>query len=127
MTTVLTWGNGSCKAACDAKAARLNGGFLRIFSGADVLLAEMTLGNPAYGAATTANPAIATANAITRDSSANATGTAATYRLVQSDGTTVEGTGICTAVGGGGSLELVTLTVTAGLPFEISSHAIRQA
>jgi len=123
----MTWGAASCKAACDARAARLNSGFLRILSAADVLLAELTLGATAYGAATTANPSIATANAITRDNSANAGGQAAKYQLVQSDGTTIEGTGTVTATGGGGDVELLSITIEAGLPVEISAHTIRQS
>lgn len=74
-----------------------NSGLLRIYSGsqpaspetaigAQTLLAELELNATAFGAA--ANGVI-TANAITDDDDADASGTAAWYRLVKSDGVTV--------------------------------------
>lgn len=77
-------------------AARCNGGYLRIYDGAQpadgdtavssqVLLAELRFGNPAFGAAVNG---VITANAITADSDANNTGTATWFRAVASDGTT---------------------------------------
>lgn len=83
-------------AEADAVAVLLANGFLRIFDGAQpadgdaaitaqVLLAELRFGNPAFGAPVAG---VATANAITPDSAANATGTAAWFRCVQSDGLT---------------------------------------
>lgn len=89
--------NVAANAAMDAMAALLNNGYLRIYSGAQpatadtaigaqVLLAELRFNATAFGAAALG---VATANAITDDSSANATGTAAWYRALKSDGTTV--------------------------------------
>lgn len=54
--------------------------------GAQVLLAELTFGADAFPSAVAG---VLTANAITQDSSANATGTAAWARLLKSDGTSV--------------------------------------
>lgn len=82
-------------AEADAVCALLNSGLLRIYDGAQaatadtevgaqVLLAELTFGATAFGGAAAG---VATANAITPDSSANATGTAAWFRCVQSDQT----------------------------------------
>ena len=48
-----------------------------------VLLAELRFGNPAFGVAAVG---VLTANAITKDSSANATGTATWFRVLKSDG-----------------------------------------
>ena len=81
----------------DNLSARLNSGFLRIYDGTQpatadtavstqVLLAELTFN--ATAAPATVNGLI-TFNAITSDSSANATGTPTWFRAVQSNGTTV--------------------------------------
>lgn len=81
----------------DATATLFNNGYLRIYDGtqpttadtavgAQVLLAELRFA--ATGIATSVN-GILTANALTADSSANASGTATWYRCLRSDGTTV--------------------------------------
>jgi len=83
-------------AAADAVCALCNSGYLRIYTApqpatADTaisdqtLLAELTFGATAFGAA---SGGVAEANAITADSAANATGTAAWFRALKSDGTT---------------------------------------
>lgn len=88
--------NAGVNAEADALAALLNTGYLRIYDGtqpatadtavgAQVLLAELRFGATAFGAAVAG---VLTANAITADSSANATGTAAWFRALKSDGTT---------------------------------------
>lgn len=80
----------------DALRVLLDGGFLRIYDGAQpaspdtaittqVLGAELSLGNPAFGAAVNG---VITANAITADASANATITATWFRAFKADGTT---------------------------------------
>jgi hypothetical protein len=89
--------NAAVNAAVDAMAALLNTGYLRIYDGtqatdantavgAQVLLAELRFGATAFGGAVAG---VATANAITADSDANATGTATWFRCLKSDGTTV--------------------------------------
>lgn len=123
----MTWAAGSCKAACDARAARLNSGFLRLYSAGAVLLAELTFGATAFGAGTNASPSVATANAIGQDPSANASGTAATFSLYQSDGTTLEGSGTVTATGGGGDIELLSTAIVAGQPVTITALSISQS
>ena len=86
----------AANAACDAHAALLNTGYLRIYDGtqptdagtaigAQVLLAELRFSATAFGAAVAG---VATANAIASDSAANDTGTAAWFRALRSDGTT---------------------------------------
>lgn len=80
----------------DALAALFNSGYLRIYDGtqpatadtaigAQVLLAELRWNVTAFGAAVAG---VITANAITSDASANATGTATWFRALKSDGTT---------------------------------------
>ncbi len=84
-------------ASVNAIAALLNGGTMRIYDGVQpasaddgiggaTLLAEIGFGNPAFGAAV---DGVATANAMTPDADANATGVATWYRCVAADGITV--------------------------------------
>ncbi len=85
----------------DAGLARCNGGKVRIYDGtrptdadtavgAQVLLAEPAYSATAYGpAATSGSNSVATANAITADSAADATGTATWARHVTSAGVAV--------------------------------------
>lgn len=84
-------------AEANAVGDALNSGYIRIYDGsqpatadtavgAQVLLAELRFGADAFGAA---SGGTITANAITDDSSANATGTAAWARILASNGTTV--------------------------------------
>lgn len=103
---------------------------LRIYDGsrpatggtATTLLAELTC-NATFAAA--ASVGVLTLNAITQDSSANATGTASWFRIVKSDGTThvLDGN-----VGTTGSdLNLTTTSIVATQPVSISSFAITEA
>jgi hypothetical protein len=89
--------NVAVNAMADALATLLNTGYLRIYSGtqaatadtaigAQVLLAELRFNATAAPAA---SGGLLTFNAITSDSSADATGTAAWFRALKSDGTTV--------------------------------------
>lgn len=87
--------NEAVNAEVDALAALLNTGYLRIYDGsiptnadtavgAQVLLAELRFNATAFGAGVAG---VATANAITSDASANATGTATWFRALKSNGT----------------------------------------
>lgn len=87
-------------AKLDAMASQLNGGTMEIRTGAQpatpataasgTLLATLTFGNPAFGAAAqSGNNAVITANAITDDSAADATGTAGWFRCKTSGGVAV--------------------------------------
>ena len=90
--------NTAVSAAADAVSALLTNGYLRVYDGTQpatadtaittqVLLAELRFNaSAAFGAAVNG---VATANALTSDSSANATGTATWFRALKSDGTTV--------------------------------------
>ena len=104
-----------------------NAALLRIYSGtrpatggtATTLLAELTCATPfASGAAS----GVLTWGTVTQDSSANATGTATWFRLVQSDGSTHVMDG---DVGTSGSdLNLTTTSIVSGQPVSISSATI---
>jgi hypothetical protein len=88
------------KAKLDAMLAQLDGGTIELRVGAQpatpataasgTLLATLTFGTPAFSAATTSgNNALGTANAITDDSDADATGTAGWFRCKTSGGVAV--------------------------------------
>lgn len=106
-----------------------NSGFIRIYDGsrpatggtATTLLAELTC-NATF--APSASGGTLTLNAITQDSSANATGTATWFRLVKSDGTTHVFDG---SVGtSGADLNLTTTSITTGQPVQITSAVITE-
>lgn len=103
---------------------------LRIYDGtrpatggtATTLLAELTCNATAFAAA--ASGGVLTSNAITDDTSANATGTATWFRIVQSNGTThvLDGN-----VGTSGSdLNLNTTSITSGDNVAVSSFTITE-
>lgn len=96
MANNLKMSNAAVNAEADALTALLNNGYIRIYDGAQpatadtavgaqVLLAELRANATAAGAAVAG---VLTFNSVTSDSSANATGTAAWYRALKSDGTT---------------------------------------
>lgn len=102
---------------------------LRIYDGsrpatggtATTLLAELTC-NATF--APGASGGVLTLNAITQDSSANATGTATWFRIVKSDGTTFVLDG---SVGTSGSdLNLTTTSIVSTQPVSVSSFVITE-
>lgn len=116
-------------AACDGIVARANSGFLRIYAGSVPANADASLGaatllgacgfaSTAFGAASSGT---ATANAISNDTAADATGTATFFRVVESDGTTIAWQGTVSASGGGGDLILTPAAVVAGVQIAITS------
>lgn len=116
--------------ALNALTAALNSGFIRIYDGtqavnadtavgAQVLLAELTFGSTAFGGAAAG---VATANAITQDSSANATGTASWFRCLQSNGTTVVLDG--SAGTASSNMILNSVAIQAGAAVSISAMTI---
>ena len=67
-----------------------------------------------------------TKNGTWQDTSADATGTAAHFRLYKSDGTTVVAQGTVTATGGGGDMTVDSVSFTAGQSFTITAFTITQ-
>lgn len=137
MTTRIA--NGVAAAAVDAAVGELDAGaaagYVEIRTGAQpasvgtaasgTLLATLTLSDPAFGAATSANPAVATANAITGDTSADASGTAGWFRAYDSDGNAkIDGT--VTEEGGGGEMEIDNVAIVAGGTVTMTSWTVRQ-
>lgn len=103
---------------------------LRIYDGtqpatggtATNLLAQLTC-NATFAAA--ASSGVLTLNSISSDTSANATGTATWWRIVQSDGTThvLDGT-VSTVAAGTGDLQLDDTSIVLGGTVAISSATI---
>ena len=111
-----------------------SGALLRIYSGTqptdpdtalseNTLLAELAMSSTSFGAAADAAPGgRITANTITADSSADATGTAAFFRMVTQDGGTVIADG---SVGtSSADLNLNTVSITAGSSVSVTSMTV---
>lgn len=103
-------------------------GLLRIYDGtrpatggaATTLLAELTFSDPSSAAA---SDGVLTASAITQDSSANATGTATWFRVVDSAATFVMDGNVGTS---GSDLNLTTTSITATQPVSVTSFVITE-
>ena len=120
-------------AALDAITALLANGFARAYTGAKpatpqlaatgTLLFQLGLAATAFGAAANG---VATANAISNDASADATGTAGYLRLFKSDGTTavqdldIGGTAQSTT----GEFQMATSSVVLGAIISCSSFTL---
>lgn len=83
-----------------------------------VLLAELTMGDPSFPAA---SAGAMSANAITNDASANATGTASWFRVVDSTGAFVMDGDVGTS---GSDLNLNSVSITSGVTVSVSSFAL---
>lgn len=125
--------NTAANAAANGVTALCNSGYLRIYDGTkpasadtaittQTLLAELTFGSTSFSAA---SGATATANAITADSSANASGTATWFRVVKSDGTTVVFDG--TVGTSGADLNLNSTSISAGASVSVTSFTYTQS
>lgn len=109
-----------------ARDAGAGAGLIRIYDGVrpakggapTTLLAELTFSDPSAPAAA---GGVLTANPITGDASANASGAATWFREVDSDGNFVLD-GDASLSGGGGDLILNDVNIVAGQPVNISSN-----
>lgn len=119
--------------AADAVTARANNGSLRIYDGTppadanaalsgNTLLASLPMSATAFAAAVSG---VATANAITADSSADASGTATFFRVLETDGTTVVFQG--TVGVSGAELNLNSVSIVAGGNVSVTSLTYTQA
>jgi hypothetical protein len=124
----------AANAACDAMAALLNSGTLKIYTvgggvpatvataiSDQVLLATLTLNATAFAGASSG---VATANAITGDSAADATGTASFFRLLTSGGTATC-QGLCGT--SGSDLNLNTLSLVSGAQVDVTSLTLTES
>lgn len=125
--------NAAASAAADAVCALCNNGFVDLFDGAQpanvgtaigsqVKLASLPLAATAFGAAVNG---VATANAITSDADADATGTAAWMRAYQADHVTAVWDG---SVGTSGcNLNLGTVSIVQHGTVSVSALTYTQA
>lgn len=129
--------NATARSILNTQCARCNNGFIRCYAGTvptdvdaalgggNTLLAELAFGSTAFGTATDDDPgAIAAANSITADPSANATGVITFVRCVETDGTVV-----FQLTAGEAAEEVVfdESTTTAGQPVAITSLQVTLA
>lgn len=121
MPTVTLAASPTANAMVDAWADLLDNGYLRIYNSGATLLAELRFNATAFGGG---SGGVATANAFTADSSANATGTADNFKAYQSDGTTLvfEG-GVSTS---GAALNLDSVSIVAGGNVQVNSMTLTQ-
>jgi hypothetical protein len=140
MTNTPFFSDEAVKAAVDAVAALCNSGTVKIYTGsqptdantavgAQTLLGTLTLASTAFGASSASGSAgskvvTATANTITDDSSADNTGTAAWFRCLKSNGTSIVFDG---SVGTSGcDLNLASTSIVAGEDISVTSFTITQ-
>lgn len=129
--------NASAIAALDAVVdlidAGAGAGVVNIYDGTEpadadaalsgnTLLASITLNDPAFGGATDNTPgAIAAANGLpVTDTSADATGTASFFRVLDSDSNVIM-QGDVTATAGGGDMEINSTSIVAGAAVRITT------
>ena len=86
------------------------------------LLAQLTMSTTAFGAATTANPSVVTANAITADSSADSTNTATFFRILDQSAGTV----VCQGTVGTATADMIlnTVAITSGSTVSITAATV---
>ena len=119
--------NTAVSAAADAVCPLLNNGYLRLYTdpkpsdantaiSTQTLLAELRFNTTAFGASSNG---VATANAITADSSADNTGTATWFRALKSDGTTA----VLDGSVGTSSADLIlnSVSISAGAQVSVTS------
>lgn len=92
-------------------------------SGMAVVLAVLTLSDPSGSV----SGSVLTFSAITPDASADATGTAAEARIKDSAGTVVVSGLTVTATGGGGDVQLDSVSISAGQQVSMSSGSLTHA
>lgn len=131
----------AAKAANDALVDLLDAGagagYIEIRTGAQpatantaatgTLLATLPLSDPAFGAATTASPSVATAAAISSDTNADASGTAGWFRAYDSAGNAVLDGDITTTAVGTGDMLLDDTNIVAGGTVAITSWTVSLA
>lgn len=125
--------NAVASAACDAVVDAIDGGAgagtIKIYTatiptdadtalGAQTLLATLTFSDPAFGAASNG---VATASAITSDTSADATGTAAWARIATSAGTTIMDVTVGTS---GDDINFNSVAFQAGATISITAMTV---
>lgn len=124
-------------AQADALARLLDNGYLRIYTGSkpatantalsgNTLLAELRF---AATSAPAASAGVLTFNALTDDSSADATGTATFFRAFKANGTSAVLDGTVGATGSTSNLELNSAAITVGAAVSVTgfTHTVAKA
>ena len=115
--------------------ANLNGGFIKIYTGAQpglngsvtgTLLVTCNFSPTAFGAATASAGIVSAAASVISVGVAVATGTAGYHVLLKSDGTTVVGTGTC-GVGSNFDLQMTQTAITFGGTVQIAAYSVSMA
>jgi hypothetical protein len=119
--------NAACDAMVDLVDAGAGAGTVKVYTGSQpanpntaasgTLLATFTLADPAYGAAATGT---ATLSGTPISTTGVAAGDAGWFRVADSAGNAVFD-GVVTVTGGGGQLELNTVTISNGVTVTITS------
>jgi len=109
--------NAACNAVVDLLDAGSGAGFLIFRTSGDVEVATLTFSDPAFGSASTG---VATASAITSDTSATG-GTFTKATLEDSDNTLVM---TVTASGGSGEINMTSAVVGAGVTVAVTSLTV---
>lgn len=118
--------------ALGAISSSFNNGYLRFYNGTrptnadtalsgNTLLAECRFNATAFGSA---SGGVLTANSITSDSSADASGTPTFVRCLASDGTTVLCDASWSVTGGGGEVQTAASSIVSGGTVSVSSFTI---
>lgn len=111
--------NAACNAVVDLSDAGAGAAHLKIYTtGLVTLLADLTMSDPAFGAAATG---VATASAISDDTSADNTGTAAEFKIEDSDAAEILRGSVGTS---GQDINLNTTAITAGDTVSITSLTV---
>jgi hypothetical protein len=115
----------------DGSSGSPNNAYIEIYTGSmpanpqtaistQTKLGTLLFAVPSFGSPSTG---VITANVISRDDSADATGTAAWARVIRGDGSVAFDADV-TATGGGGTIEFNTVSFVSGGPIEISSFTL---
>ena len=122
--------NAACNALVDLIDAGAGAGTIQIRTGSQpagpdtgatgTLLGTLTFSDPAFG---NASSGVATADTITSDTSADATGTAGYFRILDSNSNAIFD-GSITATGGGGDLTLNSVSIIASGTIAISAMTV---
>ena len=120
-STLVTLGADALNAAVDAVVdlvdAGAGAGTITIMESDNTVLGTLTCSDPAFGASALG---IATADTITKDDAADASGTAAKFKVEDSDGNTIY-SGSVGLTGAGEACELNTLNIVAGVDIELTA------
>jgi hypothetical protein len=129
--------NAVVNAQANALARLLDNGYLRIYASTQPANSDTSLSGQALLAelrfsatsAPTAVNGVLTFNAVTSDSSADATGTATWFRALGSDGTSVVLDGTVGATGSTSNLELATTSIVQNARISVTSfvHTVSKA